>query len=175
MVIKYLLLFSLLSSYPLHASIAGEDFDETRHQITQLVLKKFKNAMQAKGLNAAGIGEGIDHINGKQNCLEVIFDIDQLPDVDFARRLEVETLQEFLRCINSQEGIQDYLAEYPFPLKFINIAFLSRHPEEGLFSVWNFRETLIYNKNDPNKPMGPSIEVHRESYGEAVSALDQIH
>lgn len=64
MVIKYLLLFSLLFASPLHASIAEEDFDEARHRITHLALRNFKNAMQAKGLSATGIGEGIDHSNG---------------------------------------------------------------------------------------------------------------
>lgn len=105
----------------------------------------------------------------------MIFDIDELPDVEFARRLEVETLQEFLRCINSQEGIQDYLAEYPFPLKFIHIGFISRHPEEGLFLVSNYRENLSYAKRNPDNPGGPLIDVHEESFEDAVRILAQKH
>ena len=172
MAIKYLVLFLLLFS-TLYASTEETDFSKERRRVIHLVLRKFKQAMQAKGLNAAGIGEGIDHNNDKQNYLKVVFDIDKLPDVDFARRLEVETLQEFLHYINSQEDVQDYLAEYPFPLKFIHIGFISRHPEEGLFSVSNNREKLRYTKNNPANPLGPLIEVHEESYGDAVRILAQ--
>lgn len=127
--------------------------------------------MQEKGLHAAGIGEGLEHSTGKQNFLKVVFNVDSLPDVEFARKLEVETLQAFLACINAQEGIQDYVAEYPFPLKFMQIGFISIHHEEGLFSVSNSENELIYRKDNPNQPIGPSIEVHSETYEEAVRIL----
>ena len=150
-----------------------ERFDNARHKVTHQALGKFTRAMRAKGYDAAGIGEGLDHSTGKQNYLKVVFELDQLPDVDFARKVEVETLQEFLHYINDQEGIQDYVVEYPFSLKFIHVGFISRNPEEGLLMVTNFQEEIYYDERNPDKPISPSIEVHRESYEDALRIIDQ--
>lgn len=150
-----------------------EIFKKERDKRVYSALRKFKHSMDAKGYRAAGIGEGIDHSTGKQNYLGVTFDIESLSDVDFARKIEVEALQEFLCYINSEEGIQDYVAEYPYPLKFVHVAFISRHREKGLFSVANCREEIYYNQDQPEKPTGPSIEIHSESYQEAVQILEQ--
>ena len=152
---------------------AEEIFKKERDKRIYSALRKFKCAMDAKGYRAAGIGEGIDHNTGRQNYLAVTFDIVNLPDVEFARKIEVEALQEFLNYINSEEGIQDYVAEYPYPLKFTRIAFISRHPEKGLFSVANFQDELYYNQDNPNNPTGPIIEIHSESYQDAVRILER--
>lgn len=136
-------------------------------------LRKFKTAMEAKGFHAVGIGEGIDHSTGKQNYLGVTFNIEKLPNIDFARKIEVKTLQDLLQHINSEEGIQDYIAVYPFTLEFIHVAFISQHREEGLFLVANFHDEIYYCQDTPENPMGPSIEVHRESYEDAVKILAQ--
>jgi hypothetical protein len=40
--------------------------------------------------------------------------------------------------------------------------------------VSNFEEEIYYYKDEPGKPLqGPLIEVHRESYQEAVRILEQ--
>lgn len=88
-------------------------------------------------------------------------------------KIEVETLQGFLSYINKESGIQDYVAEYPFPLKFIRIAFISQYPDEGLFSVANFRDEIYYTQDEPGKHMGPLVEIHNESYEDAVRVLAQ--
>ena len=150
-----------------------EIFKKERDRRIYSALRKFKHAMEAKGYRAAGLGEGIDHATGKQNYLAVTFDIEYLPDVDFARKIEVEALQEFLNYINSEEGMQDYVIEYPYPLKFIEIAFINRHPEKGLFSVANFQDELYYNQDNPNNPTGPTIEIHSESYQDAVRIFER--
>jgi hypothetical protein len=53
-----------------------------------------------------GLGEGLDHSHGRekerQNYLGVTFDIESLPNVDFARKIEVEAIQEFLCYINAE-------------------------------------------------------------------------
>ena len=153
---------------------SGEDpFGKERDQVIYRALNKFIKTMEAKGYRAAGIGEGIDHSTRKQKYLGVTFDIECLPDVDFARRIEVEALQTFQKYINEEEGIQDYVAEYPYPIKFIEIAFVSRHRELGLFSVANCCEEVYYRQDEPNKPLGPSIEIHSESYEDAVRILNQ--
>jgi hypothetical protein len=171
MATRYLFLF-VLFLYSC-SSLSEEDrFDKERSKVTHAALRNFKNAMQEKGFHAVGIGEGLDHSTGKQNHLSVIFDIDFLPDVDCARRLEVETLQDFLRFINSQEGIQNYVAEYPFPLKFVEISFVSKDRRNGVSSVWNCGNELIYDKKDPNNPISLPQDVHRESYEEAEKILD---
>ena len=150
-----------------------EIFKKERDQRIYSALRKFKHAMEKKGYRAAGLGEGIDHATGKQNYLGITFDIERLPNIEFARKIEVEALQEFLNYINSEEGIQDYIAEYPYPLKFVHVAFVSRHRSEGLFSVANFREEIYYDQDEPDKPMGPSIEIHSESYQDAIQILER--
>jgi hypothetical protein len=150
-------------------------FKRERDERIYSALSKFKTAMEAKGYRVAGIGEGLDHSTGKQNYLGATFDIEKLPDVNFAREVEVEALQEFLSYINAEEGIQDYVAEYPYPLKFTYIAFISKDRENGLFSVANnSQEEIYYLKDDPKMSFGgPAKEVHRETYKEAVRILGQ--
>ncbi|MBS0623526.1 MAG: hypothetical protein JSS62_02780 [Verrucomicrobia bacterium] len=156
---------------------AEEYFDKERRIVVHRALKKFIKSMEEKGYYAAGIGEGLDHSQNrekeKQNYLGVTFDLENLPDIDFARKIEVEALQEFLCYINSEEGIQDYVAEYPYPLKFVHVAFVNRNREKGLFSVANCCEEIYYHQDEPGKPLGPSIEIHSESYEEAVRILSQ--
>lgn len=182
MFVKYLFsilfLFTSYSCQHFDKKLTAEElFDKERSKVVHRALKKFIKSMEVKGYHAAGIGEGLDHSQGRekerQNYLGVTFDIERLPDVDFARKVEIEALQEFLNYINTEEGIQDYVAEYPYPLKFIRIAFINRHPETGLFSVANFREEIYYDQDEPDKPMGPSIEIHSESYEQAVAILER--
>lgn len=162
---------------PSRQETAEERFDRERNKVVHGALKKFIKSMEAKGYRAAGIGEGLDHSGDsekeKQNYLGVTFDIECLPSIDFARKVEVEALQEFQKYINEEEGIQDYVAEYPYPVKFIRIAFISRNPHIGLCSVANCKEEIYYDKNDPEKEIGPSIEIHSESYKDAVRVLEQ--
>ena len=146
-ILLFLLFLLFLSSC---VSPSQEDrFEQERRKVIHQALRHFIKAMEAKGFHAGGIGEGLDHSNWKQNYLGVTFEMEHIPDVDFARKIEVETIQEFLHYINSEEGIEDYVAEYPYPLKFIRIAFISLNSEEGLFSVSNYESELIYRKDNP--------------------------
>ena len=178
MLINYLFLILCLfssCSFPdsSRQEMVEDRFGKERDRAIYSALKKFIKDMEVKGYRAAGIGEGIDHSTRKQNYLGVTFDIESLPDVDFARRVEVETLQALQKHINEEEGIKDYVAEYPYPVKFMRIAFISRNPHQGLCSVANCLEEIYYDQNDPDKPIGPSIEIHSESYEEAVRILEQ--
>ena len=155
-----------------------ECFDRERNKVVHRALKKFIKSMEAKGYHAAGIGEGLDHSHGrekeKQNYLGVTFDIERLPNIEFARKIEVEALQEFLNYINSEEGIQEYVAEYPYPVKFLKVTFISKLRDVNLCNVSNFEEEIYYYKDEPGKPLqGPLIEVHRESYQDAIQILER--
>lgn len=179
MLINCLVLFLLFFTgctfpEPFKKLTAEELFEKERDKRIYSALRKFRHAMQAKGYFAAGIGEGIDHSTGKQNYMGVTFEIESLPDVEFARKIEVEALQEFLCYINSEEGIQEYVAEYPYPVNFINVAFVSRKRDAGLCLVSNnSRAEIYYLKDECGKPLqGPLIEVHRESYQDAVRILE---
>ena len=154
---------------------SGEDpFGKERDQVIYRALNKFIKTMEAKGYRAAGIGEGIDHSTRKQNYLGVTFDIENLPGIEFARKIEVEALQEILRCINEEEGIDNYVAEYPYSVNFLKITFISKIRDKDLCIVSNFENELLYYKDEPGKPLaGPLIEVHRESYEDAVRILNQ--
>jgi hypothetical protein len=159
---------------PSKQETAEDCFDRERSKIVHLALKKFITSMAAKGYRAAGIGEGLDHSTEKQNYLAVTFDIERLPNIKFARKVEIEALQELQRYINSEEGIQNYVAEYPYPVKFLNIAFISRLRDVDLCIVSNFEEEIYYYKDEPGKPLeGPPIEIYHESYEDAVRILAQ--
>src|SRR5271156_6672100 len=130
MYVNYLFLFLFLFTScsfpePPKKLTAEECFDRERNKVVHRALKKFLQSMEAKGYRAAGIGEGLDHSHDrekeKQNYLAVTFDIERLPNIEFARKVEIEALQELQKYINSEEGIQDYVAEYPYPVKFLNI------------------------------------------------------
>lgn len=182
MLISYL--FSILCLFvscsfpePSKKETAEERFDRERIKVVHRALKKFIKSMEGKGYRAAGIGGGLDHSGDRekerQNYLGVTFDIECLPSIDFARQVEVEALQAFQKYINEEERIQDYVAEYPYPIKFIHVAFISRDREQGLFSVANCRDEIYYHQDELDKPLGPSIEIHSESYEEAVRILEQ--
>ena len=179
MLVSYLFLILCLfagCSFPEPSKKLTEEeiFKKERDRRIYSALRKFKHAMEAKGYRAAGLGEGIDHATGKQNYLGVTFDIERLPNIEFARKIEVEALQEFLKYINSEEGIQEYVAEYPYPVKFLKVTFISKLRDVDLCNVSNFEEEIYYYKDEPGKPLqGPPIEVHRESYEEAARILEQ--
>jgi hypothetical protein len=174
MLIKYLiLLLSLFFTVSFTKPSQETLFEQERDKRVYGALRKFTLAMETKGFHLAGMGEGLDHSTEKQNYIAVTFTIEKLPNIDFARKLEVETLREFLCCINSEEGIQDYVAEYPYPLKLTCITFISQHPEEGLFSVSNFQEKLLYDQDDPKTPAELLTAIHIESYTDAVRILSQ--
>lgn len=159
---------------PSREGSAEEVFKTERDQAIYSALQKFLKSMKAKGYNAAGIGEGIDHSTGKQNYLGVTFDIECLPSIDFARKIEVEALQVFQKYINEEERIQNYVADYPFPIRFLKVTFISKIRDKDLCIVSNFENELLYYKDEPGKPLqGPPIEVHREPFEEAVRILDQ--
>ncbi len=174
MLIKFLVILSLLFTIGSCSEKANEKrFARERDKRIYSVLRKFKHTMAAKGYRYAGIGEGIDHSTGKQNYLGVTLDIESLPTVEFARKIEVEALELFLKYINSEEGIQDYITEYPYSLKFVDIAFISTSPQLGLERVSNFEDQLSYYKMNPEELISPSIKVLEESYADALQILTQ--
>ncbi len=168
MKIRYIVLILFFSACSKHPE---SHFDKNRRKITHKVMKEFIIEMKAKGFEAAGIGEGIDHNTNKQNYLSVTFDVDSLPNVEYARKLEVEALSLFLKYINEKNCIEEYLVEYPFSNKFVRVAFISCHSENGLFSVSNFEDEITYYAKNPENMLSPSYEVHTESFQDAESIL----
>lgn len=173
MYIRYLVTVLILFMVSCGKPLSQDPFSKEREKRVYSAVRKFKKAMEIKGYHAAGLGEGLDPNNRRQNYLGVTFDIKKLPDIDFARKIEVEALQEFLKYINAEEGIQDYLAEYPYPLKFVHVAFISQQREEGLFSVANCYDEIYYSQEeDLGNIYSPLKEVHSESYEDAVRILN---
>jgi hypothetical protein len=165
---KLLILILFLSSC---ASSPKEQFSRERTKITHRVVREFVLEMKKSGLDACGISEGLE-INNKQNLLGVIFEVNHLPDIEFARCMLVNTLHAFLDRLNREEGIDKYLTEYPFPMRYADIGIISRNSNSGLLSVSNIGDWLYYRKKDPNDPNGPLITVHKETYEEAVKIVN---
>ncbi len=165
----FFLLFIIASSCSIKKT--EDKFAKERDRLVYSALGKFIKSMTAEGYCAAGVGEGIDHKTGKQNCLEVTFDVENLPDIETARKMEVEALQRFLQYVNSEVGIENYVAEYPYTLKGLGVALINKHRDKGLFLVSNFRDKIIYYQDEIDKPMGPSKEIHSETFEEATQIL----
>lgn len=169
----FFVIFNVLITCSCVNSSTQTSFVRERDKKIGKVLKNFQSSMAKKGYYLGGLGEGIDHDTKQQKYLSFTFTIEQLPDIDFARKVELETIQEFLTSINSEEGIQDYLVEYPFTINYISIAFISTNPQEGIFIAANFEHELYYTKKICLNPYTPSKEIHRETYEEAIHILEE--
>ena|ERR1700722_19011741 len=139
--------------------------------LTNKVMCDFSKKMKLKNLQPAGIGGGIDHETGKHNKLKIVFDIEKLPDINYARKIIVETIDEFLHEINNRVEVRDLLSRYPFTLKNIEIAIINVRDREGLKCVYNQGNELNYYKSNPDPNNLQSMDVHSETYEEAVRIL----
>jgi len=134
-------------------------------------MARFAKKMQSEGINPSGIGGGIDHTNGKHNNLELVFMTSNIPDIESARKLIIKTIDKFLMEVNSNEEIRPFLVEHPFTIKHISIGILSESKRSGLSCVSNYKNELTYRQDNPDLNNLQSMDVHSETYEEAVRIL----
>jgi hypothetical protein len=85
----------------------SQDYEKIADKITEKTAKKLK---EQKGLSLAGTGgRMMDDIQ----MMMMGFNFYKIVDIETARQLLVDSVQEYLSAINSNEEIRPHLHDYP--------------------------------------------------------------
>ena len=97
-------------------------------------------------------------------------------DVNAARHLLVDSVEEYLSAINANEELRPYLHDYPFTAKNIKISIYFYSPDrykvptgEIMIAAANEGQ-LVYYIDEPEKYDLKAI--HEETYEDALKAVD---
>lgn len=145
------------------------------HEITEKTAKKLK---AQKNLYLAGTGGQM--MNDIQMMM-MGFDLYEVIDIETARQLLVDSVQEYLSAINSNEEIRPYLHNYPFTAKNVEIVIYIYNPDGSQVPLDKItiaaanQGRVVYYVDDPQKHTIKTI--HEETYEEALHelALNQEH
>jgi hypothetical protein len=104
--------------------------------------------------------------------LDIDFNMEQMLTMEEARQMAVESAELYLKNINGIRELRPFLAEYPFPVKRLNLSFMLMDPETrnvrkstgfSLFSVWEGKVRFLRHNEKGNK-----FEIiHEESFQQA--------
>ena len=95
-------------------------------------ISDFGEKVKTKGLKLVGFGGAEDKENlGMTRQLSASFKINSELTVPIARKLIVEVTDEFLRMINADEKLRQYLSPYPFTAKNVDVAIFGIHADEN--------------------------------------------
>ena len=137
------------------------------------VIFSFGEKVKTKGLKLVGFGGAEDKENlGMTRQLSASFKINSELTVPIARKLIVEVTDEFLRMINADEKLRQYLSPYPFTAKNVDVAIFGINPnnrDDRLLYVSLYDTFVAYRKDNPKG--GRLIAVFDEDYDEAVRRL----
>lgn len=159
-----LLMFSFIFGYqsPRYVKLA--------HEITEKTAKKLK---EQKGLSLAGTGGQM--MNDIQMMM-MGFNFYKVVDIETARQLLTDSVQEYLSAINSNEKIRPYLHNYPFTPKNVEIVIYFYNPDRskvpnGKINIAEAsRDEIIYYIDYPEKHTIKTI--HEETYEEALKLVN---
>lgn len=99
-------------------------------------------------------------------------------DVEHARRIYLKILNEYIKRTNANKEIRPLLHNYPFnELNFeISLSFEdsagNRINPDNIAFMFNGKGVIYYEKYDINSKPDPFIEVHKETYAEAMQILN---
>ena len=139
------------------------------HEITAKTAKKLK---EQKGLALAGTG---GQMMGDIQMMMMGFNFYKVIDIETARQLLVDSVQEYLSDINSNEEIKPHLHNYPFTPKNVEIVIYFYNPDGSQVSPSKLsiaeacRDEIIYYIDDPQKHTLKLL--HEESYEEALKLV----
>ncbi len=145
------------------------DYNE-RSKATFDLVNSFEKKMREKRLRFAGISEEVNHDTKKQKLLGVSFYVETLPDVATARKLMIDTINELISRINSNDTYKAYMDIFPFTIENVEITIFSENKKGGLSWATNFTNEISYYDNhvtNPTPTYGP-LKVHSETYEEAL-------
>ncbi len=136
------------------------------HKITEKTARELK---AQKNLYLVGTGgQMMDDIQ----MMMMGFNFYKIVDIETARKLLVDSVQEYLAAINSSEEVRPYLHNYPFTAKNVEIVIYfyspdgSRGPPDKIKIAATNHGEVVYYIDDPEKHTIKSM--HEETYEEAL-------
>ncbi|MEX0962286.1 MAG: hypothetical protein WDZ28_05475 [Simkaniaceae bacterium] len=167
--IFWIMIIAIFSFFS-YSSTTGLSKDEKIvNQITKETAKKLN---EKKKLVLIGTGGQMMY---KIEMLAMSFNYYQEVDLETARELLVESVEEYLSAINSNQEVRSYLFNYPFTAKNIEITIFFRNPDgsnaasEKINIAAANQGKLIYYIDSPDKHTITAI--YRETYEEAKEAI----
>lgn len=169
---KFITIFILISAFlgvVLYTSLS-EHYVKIAHKITAQTAKKLE---QEKGLILAGTGGGMmDDIK----MMMMSFEYRKVVNLETARKLLVECVEEYASAINASEKVRPYLHNYPFTFENIEIEIIFRNSDGSKVSLDEINVAsanegrMSYYMDDPEQY---SLKLlHEETYEEALEAID---
>lgn len=156
--------FSFFKSKP-------RDYEDIANEISAKVAKKLSKRHQ---MNLIGEGGGM---MGSIYMIALSFQIDHPLDRNEARERIIDSVEELLTAINSNEEIRPFLKNYPFTTKNVKVAIFSVYPDgrkvyDPLITVVSVdqSEYITFRTKEPNKT--PYKNQYREPYSEALVMLN---
>ena len=149
--------------------VKSQDYEQIADKITERTARKLK---KEKGLIL--IGTGGQMMNDIQMMM-MGFHFYKEVDIDTARVLLVESVQEYLTAINSDEEIRPYLHDYPFTAQNVEIEIYFYEPDHS--DIPEGKITIASTSDDKIVYYIHSPETHRltrfyeETFQDALKAI----
>ncbi len=173
---RFLLLMAILplqcscvSPYQCDEPIYGGMADNITTQTTNILTKRHNMCL-------VGFGGGyIDHVN----MLALSFDVCRPLTLETARELIIDSVEEFLFQINSNEAIRPYLKKHPFTSAEVEVSIFSySQKHERIYDPYITVVSNVTRRNSdlvelwyctkaPDQPFGYKNEI-REDYQDAL-------
>jgi hypothetical protein len=147
------------------------DYEKIADKITEQTAKKLK---EQKGLSLAGTGgQMMDDIQ----MMMMGFNLYNVVDIETARQLLVDSVQEYLSAINSNEEIRPHLHNYPFTAQNVEIVIYFYSPDGSKVPLGEItiaaanQGKVVYYIDDPEKHTIKSL--HEETYEEVLKLVEK--
>ncbi len=160
---------SCVSSYQYEEPVYGKMADKISVRTIKILSKRHDMYLVGTG------GGFIDHVN----LLSLSFDVCRPLALEDARELIIDSVEEFLFQINSNEEIRPYLKNYPFTSADVKVSIFSySQKHESIYDPYisavsnvtrrNSNQTELWFRTEaPDQPFGYKTEI-REDYEEAL-------
>ena len=168
-------LFGVLATMLSCSSFTSQepDYEKIADKITVKTAKKLE---EEKGLILIGIGGRMMH---DIQMMMMGFNYYHEVDIDNARHLLVDSVEEYLSAINASEEVRPYLHEYPFTAQNIEINIYFYKPDKHEVPLGKImiaaaeKGKLIYYIDEPETYALKRI--CEEPYEDALKAVNYIH
>lgn len=152
-----------------YSGCSSGDYEKLANEITDKTAKKLHDE---KGLILVGTGgRMMDDIK----MMMMSFEFRKVVNIEMARELLVNVIEEYLSEINADKKIRPYLHDYPFTAKNLEIEIVFRNPDgskvaSGKINVASADEGKIFYFVD--YPEKHTLKIlYEETYDQAIQAI----
>ena len=175
--LKIKIKFALLCVIFLHSCTLSRpncyqpDYDKL-NSVNNVEKKTFSEISNATGLKPFGTGA---QMMNEIDMLMIAFQCDKNISIKEGRELLILCADRFLKNINENEQIRQYLKTYPFELKNIEIEIYisSKGSKKNTLSVLACKKGKLDYKTDSDDPF-KFKHVHSESYENAIKKIAEM-